>query len=40
MDNERIPTRCEYMMEHIVDEIGYWKNRREFYKNKNKIIYR
>ncbi|VVC43185.1 Dynein heavy chain, domain-2,Dynein heavy chain domain,Dynein heavy chain, domain-1,Dynein heavy chain, P- [Cinara cedri] len=27
MDTERIPTQCEYMMEHIVDEIRYWKNR-------------
>lgn len=27
MDIERVPTRCEYMMEHIVDEICYWKNR-------------
>ncbi|XP_016658684.2 dynein gamma chain, flagellar outer arm-like [Acyrthosiphon pisum] len=27
MDTERVPTRCEYMMEHIVDEIGYWKTR-------------
>lgn len=32
MDNERVPTKCEYMMEHIIDEINYWKNRR---KNKN-----
>lgn len=30
MDTERVPTRCEYMMEHIIDEIDYWKNRREY----------
>jgi len=29
MDIERVPTKCEYMMEHIIDEIGYWKTRRE-----------
>jgi len=28
-DTERIPSRCEYMMEHIVDELDYWKNRRK-----------
>lgn len=38
MDNERVPTRCEYMMEHIIDEIDYWKNRRKFNKKK-KIIW-
>ncbi|XP_060833318.1 uncharacterized protein LOC132916899 [Rhopalosiphum padi] len=27
MDTERVPTKCEYMMEHIIDEIDYWKTR-------------
>lgn len=38
MDNERVPTRCEYMMEHIVDEISYWKNRRMYKKNQLIIL--
>lgn len=29
MDTERVPTKCEYMMEHIIDEISYWRTRRE-----------
>jgi hypothetical protein len=29
MDTERVPKKCEYMMEHIIDEISYWKNRRK-----------
>ncbi|XP_050544255.1 dynein axonemal heavy chain 2-like isoform X2 [Daktulosphaira vitifoliae] len=27
MDNGRVPSRCEYMMEHIMDELDYWKNK-------------
>lgn len=30
MDTERVPTRCEYMMEHIIDELDYWKTRRKY----------
>ncbi|XP_050440794.1 dynein axonemal heavy chain 2-like [Adelges cooleyi] len=28
MDYGRVPTRCEYMLEHIIDELNFWENRR------------